>query len=117
MKERLPNDPAGKNALMELAKHANLMFGTNNLKSAAADADKLQVMLDAFLPPSRNETALNAQAERTAREPISANTGAVAYAKSRLAWVSVRRMLQSEVDKLRDEILAHLIHSMAGIRW
>ena len=100
LKERLPHDPAGKDALMELAKHANIMLGTNNLKTATADADNLEAMLDAPLPqPTEGDAASNAQ--------ISANTGAVAFAKSRLAWISVRRMLESDIDKLRDKVLEH----------
>jgi hypothetical protein len=40
------------------------------------------------------------------KEQIPANTGVVAYAKSRLAWLAARQQVQSEIDALRDEVIA-----------
>jgi hypothetical protein len=92
-------DPSRKDALMALAKQAQLMLGTNNLISATQSTDQLEAALaDAPVTGAPTGTA------ETQKPPAS---GPVAYAKSRLAWLAVRKKMETDLETLRKEILAY----------
>jgi hypothetical protein len=82
-------DPSRKDALMALAKQAQLALGTNNLKSAEQSTNAL-------------EAALRTAA--TGPAPTS-SAGPVAYAKSRLAWLGVRKKMETDLDTLRKQLI------------
>ena len=50
--------------------------------------------------------AFTASAPHAAAPSRSSPTGAVAYAKSRLAWLAARKTVEGELDRLRQEIVA-----------
>jgi hypothetical protein len=91
-------DPSRKDALMTLAKQAQLMLGTNNLVSALQSTDELEAVL--ANAPATAPTG-------TAEAQKSSASGPVAYAKSRLAWLAVRKKMETDLDTLRKEILAY----------
>ena len=92
-------DPSRKDALMALAKQAELMLGTNNLVSATQSIDQLEAtMADAPVMGAPTGTA-------EAQKPSA--SGPVAYAKSRLAWLALRKKMETDLDTLRKEILAY----------
>ncbi len=82
----LAADPARKDALVALAKNAQLMLGTNNFRAAAERTDELEAAL-AAAPPSG--------------APNDPAKGAVAFAKSRLAWIATSKRVAADVAKLR----------------
>jgi hypothetical protein len=92
-------DPSRKDALMALAKQAQLMLGTNNLMSTAQSTDELEAALASApvtgAPPGKTE----------AQKPAPSDPAT--YAKSRLAWLAVRKKMETDLDTLRKEILAY----------
>jgi len=93
----LAADPSRKEALLGLAKQAQLMLGTNNLKTATQHTDELEAALGkapagASVPPP----------DTSAPKPAGA---AVTYAKSRLAWMAARQKVGAEIAKLRAQLL------------
>jgi hypothetical protein len=92
-------DPSRKDVLMALAKQAQSFLGTNNLVSATQSADELEAALaDAPVTGAPTGTA-------EAQKPSA--SGSVAYAKSRLAWLAVRKKMETDLETLRKEILAY----------
>jgi len=87
-------DPALKGDLARMATQANALLRSNNLPEAGQRIDELRAALD--------------QAPGNTPTGNSAGGGAstVTYAKSRLAWLAARKKVESEIDKLRSEIVA-----------
>jgi hypothetical protein len=88
-------DPSRKDALVGLAGAAQGGLKGGDPAAAAAGIEALRQALDA--QPS---------ATRSAATQPAPGGGAVAYAKSRLAWLAARKKVESEIDKLRSEIIA-----------
>jgi hypothetical protein len=82
-------DPTRKAQFMELAKQGQGLIAANDYAGALHAIEDLEVALDAPV---------------IKKEPISANTGAVAYGKSRLAWLAVHGQMVASVAKLRASI-------------
>lgn len=95
----LAADPSRKDSLLAIAKQAQVMLGTNNLKSAAQSTDELEKAL--------GKAPVGGAAPQT---PPAANgakpAGAVTYAKSRLAWLAARQKIGGEIAKLRAQLVA-----------
>jgi hypothetical protein len=86
------SDDALKAKLMKLAGDANISLKGGALADAAKQIAELKAALEGPKQPG----------------PIGGSaTGAVAYAKSRLAWIAARKKMESEVEKLRAEILTY----------
>ena len=83
-------DPSRKEALVGLAGAAQGGLKGGDLTAAAGGIAALRQALDA--QPSASQPAPGG--------------GAVAYAKSRLAWLAARKKVESEIDRLRGEIIA-----------
>jgi hypothetical protein len=97
--------PALKDALSKLATDANLNLKTNNLTTAATSIAALRKALDAA--PQGATAAAPAAPPAPAAAPAKPPEGAkVTYAKSRLAWLAARKKMESEIEKLRGEIVA-----------
>ncbi|HEX5328069.1 MAG TPA: hypothetical protein VFW75_15490, partial [Acetobacteraceae bacterium] len=87
-------DSARKADLGRLATQARAALGGSDLPGAVGHIRALREALDA---------AANGQG---ANGGAGAGGNAVAYAKSRLAWIAARKKIESEIDKLRGEIVA-----------
>ena len=85
----LGQDPSRRGTLVALAADGQKKIAANDFTGALHAIEELEIALDAPV---------------VAKETISANTGAVAYAKSRLAWLAVRKQMQGDVNKLRDAL-------------
>ena len=85
----LGQDPSRRGTLVALAADGQKKIAANDFTGALHAIEELEIALDAPV---------------VAKETISANTGAVAYAKSRLAWLAVRKQMQGDVNKLRDTL-------------
>jgi hypothetical protein len=92
-------DPSRKDALMALAKQAQFSLGTNNLATATQSADELEAAL-------ANAPVTSAPAGEAEAQKLSAS-GPVAYAKSRLAWLALRKKVETDLETLRKEILIY----------
>ena len=112
---------AGNNAdflavLRKLAVDATTSLKTGNLNYAAAQIEQLKKQLDAGPPASTSQTS--APPVQTAPPPQQINVpgaaGAVAYGKSRLAWLAIRKKMESDIEKLRSEIVAHYAQQNDG---
>ena len=93
-------DPALKGDLARMATQANALLRSNNLLEARQRIDELRSGLD--------QAPANPQPGNGAGNAGNAGGGAstVTYAKSRLAWLAARKKVESEIDKLRSEIVA-----------
>jgi hypothetical protein len=87
-------DPSRKDTLIKLAQDAQGRIGANDYQGALAGIIALETAIDAPAPQ-----------RSSAPQDTGGTAGAVAYAKSRLAWIAVRRTLETEVDKLRVKML------------
>ncbi|HBK07792.1 MAG TPA: hypothetical protein DDZ81_18395 [Acetobacteraceae bacterium] len=85
----LGQDPSRRGTLVALATDGQKKIAANDFTGALHAIEELEIALDAPV---------------VAKETISANTGAVAYAKSRLAWLAVRKQMQGDINKLRDTL-------------
>ncbi len=96
MPKVLEAHPVLKDGLLRLAKDAQLMLGTNNFKTASARIEEFAAELAAAakMPGAGTEAAAHA-----------GTTGAVAYAKSRLAWIATRKKVEADVEKLRAALM------------
>ncbi len=86
-------NPGRKDELMALAKQAQIALGTNNFTTAVQTMDALEAALKTTAGPAPAAAA--------------AGSGTVAYAKSRLAWLAVRKKMETDLETLRKEILAY----------
>ncbi len=91
-------DPSQKDALMGLAKAAQLALGTNNLKTATDNMDALEAALANAPPIDPNAPTATAQKQAPAAGPV-------AYAKSRLAWLATRKKMEADLEALRKSII------------
>jgi hypothetical protein len=82
----LGQDPSRKAALLGFATDGKAKIAANDFAGALHAIEELEIALDAPV---------------IAKETISSNTGAVAYGKSRLAWLAVRKQMQGEIEKLQ----------------
>jgi len=108
MLERIAADPASKDELSALAKHASLMLGTNNLKSATEDADRLEQLLNAPMPvaPTSGEPP---------KDKPTAGVSDVAVEKSHEVWGAVRTKVSGEIEKLRAAVVnTYLAEGIGG---
>lgn len=91
--QRIPQtlqlDPSRKLQLLELAKRGQGLIAAGDYAGTLAAVEDLEIAIEAPV---------------VAKETISANTGAVAYGKSRLAWLAVRKQMQGDIDKLRSKL-------------
>jgi hypothetical protein len=85
-------EPERKNGLLALAHKAQAGLAANDLQGALAATEELEA---ALLTP--------ALARAQADVPASA-AGAVAYAKSRLAWIAARKKVEAEFEKLVNSV-------------
>jgi hypothetical protein len=90
-------DPSRKEALLGLAKQAQLMLGTNNLKTATQHIDDLEKAL--------GDTPSGGTTSPTPETGAPKPGAAVTYAKSRLAWIAARQKVSAEIAKLRAQLL------------
>jgi len=100
-------------AMAKLATDANVNLKTGNLKTAADLIAQLRQALDgapagapagAMPPQAAPQPA--AQPQGAANGQADPAKGAVAYAKSRLAWIATRQKIESEVGKLGEALKA-----------
>jgi len=89
--------PGLKDQLSKLATDANVNLKTNNLVYAATHIESLRRALD---------NAPQGPAPAPSAQPASPAAGAVAYGKSRLAWLAARKKVEGDIEKLRGEIVA-----------
>ena len=97
----LAADPSRKETLLSIAKQAQLMLGTNNLKAATASTDELEHALgtgSAAVPANGAADAAKTNGAKPA--------GIVTYAKSRLAWLAARQRIGGDIAKLRAQLVA-----------
>lgn len=89
-------DAALKGELARTATQANALLRSNNLPEAEAKLGELRTALE------------NASAGTTGGNGTGNGGGAstVTYAKSRLAWIAARKKIESEIEKLRAEIVS-----------
>ncbi|HET8995966.1 MAG TPA: hypothetical protein VFN42_04800, partial [Acetobacteraceae bacterium] len=87
-------DAGLKGDLGRMATQANALLRSNNLPEARQRIDEMRVALDRA--PGNTQPGNGA----------SGGASTVAYAKSRLAWLAARKKVESEIDKLRSEIVA-----------
>lgn len=99
-------DAALKADLGRMATQANALLRGNNLPEASQRIDQLRAALDRAGVPAGNG------ADGAAGTAGGAST--VTYAKSRLAWLAARKKVESEIDKLRGEIV-NTYNNMDGI--
>lgn len=88
-------DPARHDALMALAQQVRAALGGHDLPGATAHADALEAALQA------------ARAASQAQPAAAEHSGPVALAKSRLAWLAVRRKLESDLEALAEKIIEY----------
>ncbi len=86
----LGQDPTRRGTLVALAADGQKKIAANDFTGALHAIEELERALDAPV---------------VAKEEIGTDTGAVAYSKSRLAWLAVRKQMQGDVDKLRDTLI------------
>jgi hypothetical protein len=87
-------DPALKGDLARLASQANAGLNGNNLGAAATAIDKLREALDG---------AANGQGGANGGQ---ATASTEAFTKSRDIWLATRKRIESEIEKLRSQIVA-----------
>lgn len=87
-------DPALKGDLGRMATQANALLRSNNLPEARQRIDEMRVALDRA--PGNTQPGNGA----------GGGASTVTYAKSRLAWLAARKKVESDIDKLRSEIVA-----------
>jgi hypothetical protein len=92
-------DPTRKAVLGKQANDANTALKGGSLTVAASGISALRAALDAVA----NGQGGNGQA---GNGKAGNGTGTVAYAKSRLAWLAARKKVESDIDKLGNEIVA-----------
>lgn len=91
--------PTLKDALGKLAGDANAHLKANQLTEAAAQIAQLRKALDAV--------PAGTAAPQTPAPVAPRTEGAkVTYAKSRLAWLAARQKVESDLEKLRKEMIA-----------
>jgi hypothetical protein len=90
-------DAARKAELLKLAAQGQADIKAGNLAQAGTDIEHLAKALQAA-------GAAGSGAAQPAAAPAA--PGAVAYAKSRLAWLAARKKIETDIEKLRGEILA-----------
>jgi hypothetical protein len=90
--------PTLKDALGKLAAEATAHLKANQLTEAATQIAQLRKALDA-VPASPAPPA-------TPAAPARAEGAKVTYAKSRLAWLAARQKVESDMEKLRKEMIA-----------
>lgn len=110
--------PAEKDRLAKLATDANVQLKTGNLTYAGVAIEQLRRALDAAqaqAQPAQPTTGVPPQAPaQPAQAPQQPATGgAVAYAKSRLAWIAARKKVEGDLEKLRSAIVT--TYSQDGI--
>jgi hypothetical protein len=86
------SDPVRRASLAALASGANEQFKVGALDAMAGSIDRLRAAMDT----------------RPATPPAAAAKGGamVVYAKSRLAWLGARQRVESDIERLRVELLA-----------
>lgn len=130
LKALIPQIPtvAGTNAellarLKKFAIDGTTALKTNNLKYAAVYIEQLRRALEAAAqtakgseippppPPQQPQQTTQAPQQQPQQPPT---TGAVAFGKSRLAWLAARNKMASDIEKLRSEIVAHYADRSEG---
>ena len=87
-------DATVQDALVRLATVADGSLKGTDLEKAAADIDALR----RAIATAMDQAKLNAQAG-------TGTSGAVTYAKSRLAWLAARKKVESDIETLRQRII------------
>jgi hypothetical protein len=96
-------DPTRLDTLKKLAVDATTNLKTGNLVYAATVIAQLAKALEGVAAgPSTTTPPPTAPTQ-----PQASPSGPVAYGKARLAWLGVRKKMESDVEKLKAEILAH----------
>ena len=88
MMAALGSRPAGADAMKTAAMEGQAALKAGNLEAAAAAAETLERLLDAAPAPNG-----------AANGP-----GSVVFDKARLTWVATRKKIESEIDKLHDQL-------------
>lgn len=91
--QALTKEPARKGEFLGLAKQGQTQIESGDLSAALKTIEDLDFALQAVA-----DTKVDVAAD------TKANAGAVAYGKSRLAWIAVHRQVTSDVEKLRAAI-------------
>ena len=98
----IASDPSRKDALSTMARDAQAALHDGDVDTAAAKVDALEAAMK--VPPSSGQPA--------GSDP---KAGAVAYGKSRLAWLAVRKKMTSDFEKLGSEMAElHDMPELAG---
>lgn len=107
--------PTLKDALAKSATDAQVNIKTGNFVYATTYIEQLRRALDAAeakraesaeAPPPPPPPPPAAAPAAAAAPPRPEGAGKVAYAKSRLAWLATRKKVESDLDRLRSEIVA-----------
>jgi hypothetical protein len=88
----IATEPERKDELLALARKAQTGLAASDLEGALAATEEL-------------EAALTAPAHARAKADVAASaTGAVSYAKGRLAWIAARKKVDAEFEKLVESV-------------
>jgi hypothetical protein len=100
--------PTLKDQLAKFATDAQVNIKTNNLTYAKTAIEQLRRALDTAEAnkPQGAPTAPPPPPQPQAQTAPRQDGAKVAYAKSRLAWLAVRKKVEGDLDKLRSEIVA-----------
>jgi hypothetical protein len=102
--------PTAKDTLAPMAAQAQGSIKSGALDVAATQIAAFAKALDGF---SGNGTG-TATAPQSPTAPPPQNTGKVAYAKSRLAWLAARKKIEGDIEKLRAEVVASFEEDGSG---
>ncbi len=88
-------DPSRRDQLLGLARQGQALIAANDHPGALDTIEALEVALDAPAPPASQTATATAATTATAN-----------FDKARQAWMSTRRMMEAELDKLRAGMIA-----------
>lgn len=91
------------------ATDAKLKVSEAGVFARKQEFDQAHALLDAAeaLLAGWQEATPTINAPGATSAPVTGSTGAVVYAKSRLAWLSTRRMLEDELEQVRSKMMEH----------
>ena len=94
MMTAIGSNPPGADAMKTAALSAQSALKSNDLDTATASADTLERLLDAMPPPASAGTSPGA----------GPAMGSPVFGKARATWVATRKKMESELEKLHDEL-------------
>jgi hypothetical protein len=97
----LGSNPAGSDAMKTAAVAGQTALKSGDLAAAAASADTLERLLDAASSSSSAGPAAGGSSNAPKNGP-----GSPVFGKARATWVATRQRVESEIEKLHDELQA-----------